>query len=949
MCISGGFCESCYALLQESVEVYPVNAHGCSDCEDSDDPSGDGDPSQQTAWQGTVSTGNGAANFTDQCGNGAHLKEWYCDGVEPTWTIIECPLACSYGRCDADTDGDGVGEAIDDDDDEDGRPDATDNCRQTPNPGQADSDGDGEGDACDQCPGNSADGPWATPPETALNVRDAARYAGRPAFLVADDDWRRALSAVPIAVWTTPSGNVARHPLLIYRREGESTYDADAAIHFLQQYAPSQVTFLGLPPFELGLYLFIDADAGQAAIQAHPEDYQGVGMPAGQVETDTLADPFAFWSEVNTVVVAQDDYAAGLEAAAFASALNAPLLFAGYFDLELLNCKNVFLVGSVPGALAAEASERGRLVDTYTLVELRGAYRGAVGGRGLVVTNPMDRDDAPNALRGVNVYIQQTATEGLLPGADLTDDQWHHVVLTREDDEVSLYLDAVLTNRWTGVGTGALQIDADGLWLGAEQDAVGDKWDASQNLNGVIDDVRILDRAVSPFEVLAHYAEGEAGLVLGTVALYHMNEGAGSVLNDASGNGNHADIIDGSWVAGHSGTGIDLDGTEDDRIRVPAGVLDGATDLTVELWVRTTDSKFAVISGANADSDNQFILYVTPANYDALTTVTGAHDVQPFQRISIAAPYYAAARQALLVTIPVPITRSASLHVFDAFDDALDQVIVDYYYLLGSDAPAWIGLVGSHFAIVDKVSYVTNKARDWLYGAWDDDDPFDGVTWPVGRIPGFTATDASSLVARSVFYPTLRDEVYGPNEASGLAIGHAFDNYREEMPAITALTADAGYDTDCYVDVDAAPCVNQTNPAVTEYQHRQFILFGDHGSPTSWAGTLGSGALKGETLTIPWIFAHACSTEDVWAGGRQNIALMFIRSGALAYTGGPVSTSNQGDGPTVRTAIEWLLAPDSPPLGELNQDLKMVFDVHRRQYNMWADPSLDLWFRPVAW
>jgi hypothetical protein len=42
------------------------------------------------------------------------------------------------GGVKIDTDGDGV-------------PDSTDNCRTTPNPGQADTDSDGAGDACDNC------------------------------------------------------------------------------------------------------------------------------------------------------------------------------------------------------------------------------------------------------------------------------------------------------------------------------------------------------------------------------------------------------------------------------------------------------------------------------------------------------------------------------------------------------------------------------------------------------------------------------------------------------------------------------------------------------------------------------------------------------------------------------------------------------------------------------
>ena len=54
---------------------------------------------------------------------------------------------------------------------------------------------------------------------------------------------------------------------------------------------------------------------------------------------------------------------------------------------------------------------------------------------------------------------------------------------------------------------------------------------------------------------------------------------------------------------------------------------------------------------------------------------------------------------------------------------------------------------------------------------------------------------------------------------------------------------------------------------------------------------------------------------------------------------------------TRRDGERWVLpgAEARPREGVYPPMLEMGGDVHRRQYNMWADPSLDLWFRPVAW
>jgi hypothetical protein len=73
-----------------------------------------------------------------------------------------------------------------------------------------------------------------------------------------------------------------------------------------------------------------------------------------------------------------------------------------------------------------------------------------------------------------------------------------------------------------------------------------------------------------------------------TVALYHLDEGAGAVARDASGNGLDATIVGATWTAeGRFDAGMVFDG--DDYLSLPLSELYTSNDLTLEAWVYATD------------------------------------------------------------------------------------------------------------------------------------------------------------------------------------------------------------------------------------------------------------------------------------------------------------------------------------------------------------------------
>jgi len=95
---------------------------------------------------------------------------------------------------------------------------------------------------------------------------------------------------------------------------------------------------------------------------------------------------------------------------------------------------------------------------------------------------------------------------------------------------------------------------------------------------------------------------------------------------DSSGAGQDGSLVNGvvtggpSPLVGDDGTAATLDGSND-RIDLPAAVLDGAGDVTALFWMRSSDTTAALLSGANAGNDNAFLIYRTGAT--SLDVYTG--------------------------------------------------------------------------------------------------------------------------------------------------------------------------------------------------------------------------------------------------------------------------------------------------------------------------------------
>lgn len=166
----------------------------------------------------------------------------------------------------------------------------------------------------------------------------------------------------------------------------------------------------------------------------------------------------------------------------------------------------------------------------------------------------------------------------------LTAATWAHIVATFDGTNTRLYLNGAqdtTATTVTSVPTNALV-----LRMGADS--------AGANLvNGVMDDTRVYNRALSAAEVaqLSNWAPGP-------VAYWNMEEGSGNTINDKSGNGNTSSAFTGNvaFAGGKYGKALTFDGNGDE-VDIPetsSTDLGATTDsYTVMLWFKTTQNNAA--------------------------------------------------------------------------------------------------------------------------------------------------------------------------------------------------------------------------------------------------------------------------------------------------------------------------------------------------------------------
>jgi hypothetical protein len=165
--------------------------------------------------------------------------------------------------------------------------------------------------------------------------------------------------------------------------------------------------------------------------------------------------------------------------------------------------------------------------------------------------------------------------------------RWTHLAVTYDRAALRLYVDGVETS--SRAASGAIAKTTDPLWIGGNRPY-------GEYFHGVIDEVRLYGRALSPSEVRAAMSAPIAGRGAhgssGLVAAYAFDAGHGRSVTDASGNGNTGSIRGATWTsAGRFGPGIRFNGIGE-MVRVPASPsLNLRTAMTITAWIKPADSQ----------------------------------------------------------------------------------------------------------------------------------------------------------------------------------------------------------------------------------------------------------------------------------------------------------------------------------------------------------------------
>ena len=155
----------------------------------------------------------------------------------------------------------------------------------------------------------------------------------------------------------------------------------------------------------------------------------------------------------------------------------------------------------------------------------------------------------------ISIYVQGDART--TSGTSLVADQWYHVALTRSGSVVRAYVDGDLQLLWPDAPMAALRIDANGLWLGGDQDSVGGGWEQDQQWGGQLDEVRVWNVARERDDIRATMFARLDGVEPGLVAYWSFDGDGAQVIADSSTNGYDGyagvqedvpDASDPSWV-----------------------------------------------------------------------------------------------------------------------------------------------------------------------------------------------------------------------------------------------------------------------------------------------------------------------------------------------------------------------------------------------------------------
>jgi hypothetical protein len=173
----------------------------------------------------------------------------------------------------------------------------------------------------------------------------------------------------------------------------------------------------------------------------------------------------------------------------------------------------------------------------------------------------------------------------------VTDGRWHHGCATFNNGATNIYIDGAFSNSGSS-GVTSIGASPNSMYFGS--DII-----YSSNYYGLLDDVRIYNRALSATEVGNLYRTGQqtykAPTNSGLVGYWSLNDARGAKAGDSSGQGNTGTITGAAWVDGKHGKALSFNGSSD-YVDVPDAAPLNPANITMSAWVKTTTAGRYIIA-----------------------------------------------------------------------------------------------------------------------------------------------------------------------------------------------------------------------------------------------------------------------------------------------------------------------------------------------------------------